>query len=132
MGDNMAEPEKKCFFCHLPKERIWVATETALAFLDGYPVSEGHTLVIPKRHVMILHDLPQAELNEVWSLVAKMRNLLGERFHPDGFNIGVNEGPAAGQTIGHAHVHIIPRRTGDVADPRGGVRWVIPDKAKYW
>ena len=78
----MAEPEKKCHFCHLPKERIWVETENAVAFLDGFPVTEGHTLIIPKRHIMILHDLPQTELNEVWGLVAKMRNLLVELLGP--------------------------------------------------
>lgn len=128
----MAEIIKKCHFCHLPKERVWVETETCIAFFDGFPVSEGHTLIIPKRHTMILHDLPPKELGDVWALVAKMRHLLVDRFKPNGFNIGVNEGPAAGQTIGHAHVHIIPRRNGDVPDPRGGIRWVIPDKAKYW
>lgn len=122
----------KCFFCSLPKERVWLETEHAIAFLDGYPVSEGHALVIPKHHTPILHDLPANELNEVWALVAKVRGLLKEKHNPDGFNIGVNEGEAAGQTINHAHVHIIPRRLGDVPDPRGGVRWVIPDKAKYW
>ena len=128
----MTTNTQDCFFCQLPKDRIWVETETCSAFFDSYPVSDGHTLVIPKRHVLILHDLPQSELNDVWALVAKMRHQLVQRFEPNGFNIGVNEGPAAGQTIGHAHVHIIPRRNGDVPDPRGGVRWVIPDKAKYW
>ena len=122
----------KCFFCSLPKERVWLETDHSIAFLDGYPVSEGHALVIPKRHSPILHDLPANELNDVWALVAKVRGLLKEKHNPDGFNIGVNEGEAAGQTINHAHVHIIPRRKGDVQDPRGGVRWVIPDKAKYW
>ena len=61
-----------------------------------------------------------------------MREILAARFHPDGFNIGLNDGPAAGQTIAHAHIHVIPRYRGDVADPRGGIRWVLPDKAKYW
>jgi diadenosine tetraphosphate (Ap4A) HIT family hydrolase len=128
----MADTEFKCHFCHLPRERIWVEAETSIAFFDAFPVSEGHTLVVPKRHVMILHDLTPVELDDIWVLVAKMRQLLVERFRPSGFNIGINEGPAAGQTIGHAHVHIIPRRDGDVPDPRGGIRWVIPEKAKYW
>lgn len=121
-----------CPFCNLPQQRILRETESALAFFDGYPVSEGHALVIPKRHVAHLFDLPAEELQAVWSLTAEVRNLLREQFSPDGFNIGVNEGATAGQTIGHAHVHIIPRRKGDVPDPRGGIRWVIPGKAKYW
>ena len=121
-----------CPFCSLPKERILVETDIALAFFDGYPISEGHTLVIPKRHAAKLFDLPDEELRAIWSLVTKMRGTLKERFHPDGFNVGVNEGEAAGQTISHAHVHIIPRRMGDVPDPKGGIRWVNPAKAKYW
>ena len=128
----MHDTETKCHFCQLPRERIWVETETSIGFFDAYPVSEGHALVIPKRHVAILHDLTTTELEDIWALVARMRHLLAEKFKPSGFNIGVNEGTAAGQTIGHAHVHIIPRRDGDVPDPRGGIRWVIPEKAKYW
>ena len=123
---------KECIFCQLPKDRIWVETELNIAFLDHYPISAGHTLVVPKRHILMLHDLPANELSETWQLVARIRQLLLEKHHPDGFNIGVNEGGAAGQTIGHAHIHIIPRRIGDVPDPRGGVRWVIPERAKYW
>jgi diadenosine tetraphosphate (Ap4A) HIT family hydrolase len=68
----------------------------------------------------------------VWRIVAEVRRLLVERYHPDGFNIGLNDGKAAGQTVMHAHVHVIPRRHGDVTEPRGGVRWVVPDKAAYW
>ena len=89
-------------------------TEHSIAFLDGYPVPEGHAPVIPKRHAPILHDLPANKLNHVWALVAKVRGLLKEKHNPDGFNIGVNEGEVAVQTILHAHVHIIPRRLGDV------------------
>lgn len=121
-----------CPFCALPDQRIMRQSPLAIAFLDGYPIAEGHALVIPKRHVGSLFDLPAEELQAVWSLVAEVRASLAEQFHPDGFNVGVNDGDAAGQTIGHAHVHIIPRREGDVADPRGGIRWVIPAKAKYW
>jgi len=121
-----------CPFCNLPQERILLETDTALAFFDGFPISEGHTLVIPKRHVADLFDLPDEELRAIWLLVANMRTSLKDKFHPDGFNVGLNEGEAAGQTIGHAHVHIIPRRKGDVPDPKGGIRWVIPAKAKYW
>jgi diadenosine tetraphosphate (Ap4A) HIT family hydrolase len=87
---------------------------------------------VPKRHVESFFDLPPGELVQLWDQVSRPRRELDERYHPDGFNIGLNDGSAAGQTIGHAHVRVIPRRKGDVADPRGGVRWVIPGKAKYW
>jgi diadenosine tetraphosphate (Ap4A) HIT family hydrolase len=126
----MSQPA--CPFCHLPPERVLLETETALAFFDGYPVTKGHTLLTPKRHVARLFDLSEEELRALWSLVGKVRGLLMEKYRPDGFNVGVNEGEAAGQTIGHAHIHVIPRRKGDVPDPKGGIRWVIPAKAKYW
>jgi len=122
----------QCPFCQLPDSRVWLTTTHSVAFLDGYPVAEGHALVIPRRHVASLFDLPAAEYADAWLLVTRVRQALAERFHPDGFNVGVNDGPAAGQTVPHAHIHIIPRRVGDVADARGGVRWVIPGKADYW
>jgi diadenosine tetraphosphate (Ap4A) HIT family hydrolase len=128
----MSSASVQCPFCGLPPERIWVATDAAAVVLDGFPVAEGHSLVIPKRHVELLFDLPEEELLRVWSLVGKVRQLLKKNYEPDGFNIGVNEGRAAGQTISHAHIHVIPRRTGDVPDPRGGIRWVLPARAKYW
>ncbi len=77
-------------------------------------------------------ELPENDLNEIWSLVAHVRKLLIEKYKPDGFNIGFNEGPVAGQMVMHAHIHVIPRFKDDLPDPRGGVRWVIPDKARYW
>ena len=123
---------KACPFCNLEPDRIWVQTDSAIAFLDGFPVSPGHTLIIPDQHIGALMELPETDLNEIWSLVAHVRLLLIEKYKPNGFNIGVNEGLAAGQTIPHAHIHIIPRYNHDVPDPRGGVRWVIPRKAKYW
>jgi diadenosine tetraphosphate (Ap4A) HIT family hydrolase len=121
-----------CPFCHLAQSRVHLESEFAAAFLDAFPVSEGHTLVVPKRHVASLFDLPEAEQAALWRLVALVRGKLLAELQPDGFNLGVNDGAAAGQTVMHAHVHIIPRRTGDVADPRGGVRWVLPAKAPYW
>ena len=121
-----------CPFCKLPKARIWIETDKVLAFYDGFPVSEGHALVIPKAHVASIYDLPAQDLQELWNLVAKVRQELQIKYSPDAFNIGVNDGFAAGQTVPHAHIHVIPRKKGDVADPRGGVRWVIPGKAKYW
>src|SRR6516164_1143540 len=132
MSDYSKERQKGCPFCCHERQDKMVECDFALAFLDGYPVAEGHTLVIPKRHVASLFDLPDLEQAAIWGLVAEVRQRLVEQYHPDGFNIGVNDGKAAGQTVMHAHVHVIPRRHGDVADPMGGVRWVVPDKAAYW
>lgn len=126
----MTAPE--CPFCHLAEERIWLQTDVAVAFLDKFPVSLGHTLVIPEHHVGALMELPENDQTEIWSLVAHVRKELLEKYKPDEFNIGINEGEAAGQTVPHAHIHIIPRFKGDVPDPRGGIRWVLPARAKYW
>jgi diadenosine tetraphosphate (Ap4A) HIT family hydrolase len=106
--------------------------DVAVAFLDAFPVAEGHMLVAPKRHLASLFDLSGEEQAALWRLVALVRAKLMDEIKPDGFNVGVNDGLAAGQTVMHAHVHVIPRRKGDVADPRGGVRWVMPSKASYW
>jgi diadenosine tetraphosphate (Ap4A) HIT family hydrolase len=121
-----------CPFCRLDTDRIRVESAFAVACPDGFPVIRGHTLVLPKRHVASLFDLPEQEQAAVWQLVARVRALLLAELEPDGFTVGLNDGPAAGQTVLHAHVHVIPRRRGDVADPRGGVRWVLPAKAAYW
>ena len=102
-----------------------------MAFLDGFPVTPGHMLVVPKRHVASIFDLPDEEQAALWRLVAQVRGKLMSELQADGFNVGVNDGPAAGQTVMHAHVHVIPRRTGDVADPKGGIRWVVPAKGQY-
>ena len=107
-------------------------TEQVLVLADGFPVSPGHALVVPRRHVAGLFDLDADEQAAVWSMVAEVRAELAQGLTPDGFNIGLNDGRAAGQTVMHAHVHVIPRSHGDVADPRGGVRWVVPGKAAYW
>jgi diadenosine tetraphosphate (Ap4A) HIT family hydrolase len=107
-------------------------TDHSIAFTDGYPVAPGHTLIVPRRHVGSIFDLVPEERAALWDLVAQIRGALVQALHPDGFNIGINDGTAAGQTVMHAHLHVIPRWTGDVPDPRGGVRWVIPAKAAYW
>ena len=112
--------------------RIILETDHCLAFLDKHPVSEGHTLVLPLRPVASLYELDDPTHAEIWRAVCRVRAILVERFHPAGFTIGVNDGQAAGQTVAHAHVHVIPRYAGDAPDPRGGIRWVQPDKAKYW
>src|SRR5262245_6899875 len=124
--------QNHCPFCRLERSHILLESEFAVAFLDAFPVTEGHTLIVPKRHVTSLFDLPEEEQAAVWKLTALVRERMMTDRKPDGFNIGVNDGAAAGQTVLHAHVHVIPRRRGDVADPRGGVRWVVPGKAPYW
>ena len=121
-----------CPFCGLSTDRISIETESAIAFPDAYPVTAGHTLVIPRRHVTSLYELTLPEQQGLWDLVARVRRRLLEDRKVDGFNIGFNEGVAAGQTIEHAHIHIIPRKLGDTPDPRGGIRWVLPDQASYW
>jgi diadenosine tetraphosphate (Ap4A) HIT family hydrolase len=105
---------------------------SAIALLDSFPISPGHTLIVPKRHLSCFFDLSEKEQSDLWSLVAGVRSHLQKQHQPDGFNIGLNDGTAAGQTVMHAHIHIVPRYAGDVEDPRGGVRWLIPDKADYW
>lgn len=122
-----------CRFCERVNTGDFDFTnDHAIAFADTYPLSPGHTLVIPRQHEADLFDLDAAVRAAVWQLVDTVQSRLAQTLAPDGFNIGVNAGLAAGQTIPHAHVHVIPRTAGDVADPRGGVRWVIPDKAPYW
>ncbi len=104
---------KQCPFCDVDPARFVVESQTAMAIPDIHPVAEGHTLVIPKRHVQSLFDLPEEEQADLWRLVARVRARLIELHHPDGFNIGVNDGPAAGQSVLHGHVHVVPRRRGD-------------------
>ncbi len=123
---------RACPFCALKGREILAANDIAVAFFDGYPVSQGHALVVPHRHVASVFELTATEANDLWRLVAEVRTELGSRFAPAGFNIGINDGIAAGQTVDHAHVHVIPRYVGDIADPRGGVRWVLASKADYW
>lgn len=120
-----------CPFCS-PATKVLAENASAVALLDSFPISPGHALVVPRQHVACFFDLSEEEQLAVWSLVAEVRADLQKRHQPDGFNIGLNDGTAAGQTVLHAHIHIVPRYTGDVADPRGGVRWVIPAKADYW
>ena len=124
-----------CPFCQIAAgdsdTELIAESAHSVAFYDRYPVSDGHALVIPRRHEVDLFDLELSERSDAWALLDSVRALLVERFNPDGLNIGVNENEAAGQTIHHAHIHLIPRYQGDVEDPRGGIRWVIPDKAPY-
>lgn len=118
-----------CVFCEMIN--IVLENELAMAFFDKYPVNEGHLLIIPKRHVEVYFDLSEQERIAIDQLLLEGKQVLDEQFQPDGYNIGVNCGAAAGQTIFHVHVHLIPRYKGDMNDPRGGVRGVIPEKRIY-
>jgi len=109
-----------------------VANDLAIAVRDAFPVSSGHTLVIPRRHVISFFDATHDERESMLSLVTCAREQIDSEFSPSGYNIGINDGLSAGQTILHLHIHLIPRFSGDVEDPRGGVRWVLPNKARYW
>jgi diadenosine tetraphosphate (Ap4A) HIT family hydrolase len=121
-----------CPFCGLPEARVLVRNQFAIAFRDAFPVTQGHTLVIPLRHVPSLFDTTAQERISMFELLEEARRQLQAEFAPAGYNIGINDGAAAGQTVGHLHVHLIPRYPGDRPDPRGGVRWVIPERADYW
>lgn len=121
-----------CPFCHIENHEIIAESDYFFAKLDGYPVSEGHTLLISKRHVSTYFDLTVDEQIDMVKLLNIVKKKSDNDFETNDYNIGINCGELAGQTIDHIHVHLIPRRQGDVEDPRGGVRWVIADKAKYW
>ncbi len=121
-----------CPFCTLSPDRITASNSLSFAIRDGYPISAGHTLVIPSRHVGSFFDLSPEEHDALFELVRSQKGKLDREFSPQSYNIGINDGPAAGQTVPHVHIHLIPRYQGDVTDPRGGVRWVLPAKARYW
>lgn len=148
-----------CPFCQIPPERIIAQNAHAFAIRDAFPVSPGHTLIIPQRHVGSFFETTPEEKLALLELLDEARNIspcevggapegrgghdpsvaarhlpyyAGEDAVPDGYNIGINDGPAAGQTVPHLHIHLIPRYKNDVPDPRGGVRWVVPEKARYW
>jgi diadenosine tetraphosphate (Ap4A) HIT family hydrolase len=134
-----AEPDAKpmtapCIFCTLANRRIVAENTLAAAVLDNHPVSPGHTLIVPRRHAASFFGVTEAERNAMFALVDAAKAALDAEFRPYGYNVGLNDGAAAGQTVPHLHLHLhlIPRYAGDREDPRGGVRWIIPEKAKYW
>jgi diadenosine tetraphosphate (Ap4A) HIT family hydrolase len=123
---------ENCPFCNPDSEReLLLESATAYALLDKFPVNPGHTLIIPKRHTANYFDLSFKEQSACWFMVNKAKEVLQNRFNPDGFNVGININESAGQTVSHVHIHIIPRFSGDVDEPRGGVRGVIPEKRNY-
>jgi len=128
----MSESEPSdCPFCCIPVERVIDGNELAFVIADAFPVSPGHTLIVPRRHLTDFFDLTEAEVVAVYALTRSARDRLQENLRPDGFNLGANVGSAAGQTVAHVHLHLIPRFFGDVACPEGGIRNTIPGKGKY-
>lgn len=121
-----------CPFCNPDFDReLIVESPNAYAIYDKFPVNEGHSLIIPKRHCEDYFDLTFEEQTECVFMLNKVKEIVSKRFKPDGFNVGINVGEKAGQTVNHVHIHLIPRYDGDVEEPRGGVRGVIPNKRNY-
>jgi len=118
-----------CPFCREPK--IVIENELAYADYDSYPASPGHCLIITRRHVAEYFQATADEKAAIWELVDEMKTIIDKEYNPDGYNVGVNIGAAAGQSVPHIHIHMIPRYKGDVENPQGGVRGVIPHKQKY-
>ena len=122
----------ECKFCEIIKNKqCLIENDLAVAFYDSFPVSDGHALVIPKRHVKTYFDLSDEEIKAMHSLSIKMKEIIDDKYHPDGYNVGFNVEEAGGQTVFHAHMHIIPRYKGDIENPRGGIRKIIKMKTDY-
>jgi diadenosine tetraphosphate (Ap4A) HIT family hydrolase len=121
-----------CPFCPIKDREILAEHPLAAAITDSFPLTLGHTLIVPRRHVASFFELSTNERLAMLGLLDQAKVTLDTKYSPSGFNIGVNDGTAAGQTVMHVHIHLIPRYKGDAADPRGGVRWIFPRKADYW
>lgn len=129
----MTDPAAKPYpFCQRDPARVLGEDDLSVIYQDGFPVSPGHTVIIPKRHVATLFEASEAEQLALLKALNRAKALLDETHHPDGYNIGINHGQAGGQTVPHLHIHLIPRYQGDREDPKGGVRWVLPENARYW
>ena len=128
----MKDPNNPCIFCIIRKEELQFENQLAYSSTDSYPVSELHSLIVPKRHVETYFELTKEEIHACNELIFKTKEkILKHDFSVKGFNIGTNVGISAGQSIMHCHIHLIPRRVGDVENPQGGVRSVIPNKQHY-
>ena len=128
---NTGNTDKSPFLIGEEPRALIVETATIFSFYDKFPVSEGHALIVPKRLVANYFELTLKEQTACWIVANKVKTILQEKYNPEGFNIGINVNEAAGQTIWHSHIHIIPRYDGDVENPRGGIRRVIPGKKLY-
>jgi len=122
-----------CVFCNIIKDKneIILENDLAVAFFDSFPVSQGHTLIIPKRHAETYFDLTSEEIKAIFDLSKEVKNLLDNRYKPDGYNIGFNAGVVAGQSVMHCHMHVIPRYKGDQENPRGGIRKIVKNLKNY-
>jgi diadenosine tetraphosphate (Ap4A) HIT family hydrolase len=123
---------ERCPFCRIDRRRILSESGLAVAITDAFPLNPGHCLVVPWRHVGSWFEATDAERREMLARLDEAKAAIQRTHNPAGFNIGINDGAAAGQTVAHLHIHLIPRYVGDVADPRGGIRWIIPERADYW
>ena len=126
--------EKLCPFCarqEAVEARVLVRDKTSFCIYDKYPVSNGHALVIPNRHVSSFFELTDAEKFSLLETLSKAKIIIDSKRKPQGYNIGINDGAEAGQTVFHLHIHLIPRYAGDIDKPEGGVRWIFPSKALY-
>jgi diadenosine tetraphosphate (Ap4A) HIT family hydrolase len=121
-----------CFFCQLDERQIIFQDDLVMTIRDDFPVSQGHTLIIPKRHIVSFFEATEAEQMALLRALQAAQKDLNQQYAPDGYNIGINDGVAAGQTVMHLHIHLIPRYQGDCSNPRGGIRWIFPEKAVYW
>ena len=121
---------KPCPFCNVEREKI-LESEMSFAIYDVFPVNEGHALIIPKRHTANYFDLSLEEQKDCIELLNRVKVIIQEKYNPAGFNVGININEAAGQTVPHVHIHLIPRYEGDVEEPRGGVRGVVPGRRNY-
>ena len=128
----MRDPNNPCLFCNINSKDLIFDNEFAFASFDSYPVSKYHSLIVPKRHILDYFELTNDELLACNDLIKKIKKKIQNKDKTvDGFNIGTNSGVVAGQSIMHCHIHLIPRRKGDVDNPQGGVRGVIPSKQHY-
>jgi len=128
----MANDPTICPFCNIPEERIISSNEDGCIIRDGFPITPGHTLIVSQRHIESWFSLSEKEKLNLMNLLTYAQKDLEIELSPNGFNVGINDGQTAGQTIPHVHIHLIPRYKGDLEDPRGGIRNIIPAKAKYW
>ena len=132
MSMNSTTKDETCIFCARGEGQAVHRHELALVLPDTYPLTKGHSLVVPRRHVASFFDLTMDERMAILELLDRAKADIDREHAPDGYNIGINNGRAAGQTVMHVHMHLIPRYANDTSDPRGGVRWIFPDRAAYW
>ncbi|MFA5310455.1 MAG: HIT family protein [Candidatus Paceibacterota bacterium] len=126
--------KKSCFFCDIQKkkeDKVIIDNRSFFSRYDDFPVNPGHCEIITKKHIVSFFELTKEQLADFYELLQKTKLIVDDKFNPDSYNIGINEGEAAGRTIQHLHIHLIPRYRGDVENPRGGVRNVIPGKGNY-